>query len=165
MRFVQRLTLLSALLLSITAPAFAAEVAWQGWDSGLASAKASKRYILVDVYTNWCGWCKRMDKDVYARADVSAYLNQHFTSVKLNAESNQVLHYEGEERTARGIASGFRVNSYPTTVFLSHDGEHLTNVPGYIPADRFLQLLRYIGDGHMEQGVRWADYVAKSAKP
>lgn len=161
MRFAPWLTAAFLLLAAVT-PALSGEVRWQGWDAGLAAANASKRYILVDVYTDWCGWCKRMDKDVYARDDVSEYLNSHFVSVKLNAESNQPMSYQGEARTARGIASGFRVNSYPTTIFLSAKGEHLTNVPGYLPADRFLQLLRYIGDGHMEKGVSWGDYAARA---
>jgi len=161
MRFVPWLT--AALLwLAVAAPAFAGEVRWQGWDAGLSAASAGKRYILVDVYTDWCGWCKRMDRDVYARDDVSEYLNSHFVTVKLNAESNQSMSYQGESRTARGIAAGFRVNSYPTTIFLSAKGEHLTNVPGYLPADRFLLLLRYIGDGDMEKGVSWGDYAARA---
>ncbi|MEO5987695.1 MAG: thioredoxin fold domain-containing protein [Candidatus Eisenbacteria bacterium] len=162
MRPVALVTLLIGLLLAVAVPALAGEVRWQGWDAGLSSARANKRYILVDVYTDWCGWCKRMDKDVYAREDVSDYLNKRFTSVKLNAESNQAMSYQGEARTARGIAGGFHVNSYPTTIFLTAEGEHLTNVPGYVPADRFLLLLRFIGDGHMEKGVSWAEYVARA---
>lgn len=162
MRFAPWLFAALILLLAAATPAFAGEVRWQGWDAGLAAASANKRYILVDVYTDWCGWCKRMDKDVYAREDVSEYLNSHFVTVKLNAESHQSMSYQGEARTARGIAAGFRVNSYPTTIFLSAKGEHLTNVPGYLPADRFLLLLRYIGDGHMEKGVSWADYSARA---
>ena len=102
-----------------------------------------------------------MDRDVYARADVSEYLNRHFVSVKLDAEGGQRLTYQGEARSARAIASGFRVSSYPTTIFLDASGEHLVNVPGYLPADRFLLLLRYIGDGDMEKGVKWEEYVQR----
>lgn len=161
MRLASLLPAAFALLLAAT-PALAGGVRWQGWDAGLAAAQSGKRYVLVDVYTDWCGWCKRMDRDVYARDDVSEYLNRRFVSVKLDAESAQPVHYQGEARTERGIASGFRVNSYPTTIFLNAKGEHLTNVPGYLPADRFLLLLRYIGDGHMEKGVSWADYSARA---
>jgi len=49
-----------------------AAIPWRAWDPGLAEAQKSKRPVLVDVYTQWCGWCRRMDKDVYARADVRA---------------------------------------------------------------------------------------------
>ena len=47
---------------------------WLNWDQGLSEASITKRPILVDVYTDWCGWCKRMDRDVYSRDDVRAYL-------------------------------------------------------------------------------------------
>lgn len=157
------LTLIAMLLVMCAASAaFAAEVRWQGWDAGLAAAKGGKRYVLVDVYTDWCGWCKRMDREVYARDDIRDYLERHFITVKLNAESNESMTFQGETRTARGIASGYRVTGYPTTIFLTPEGEHLANVPNYIPADRFLLLLRYIGDGHMDKGVKWEDYVAQT---
>jgi thioredoxin-related protein len=150
------------LLLWTATAALAADVHWQGWDAGLAAAKGGKRYILVDVYTDWCGWCKRMDREVYARDDIRDYLERHFVTVRLNAESNESMTFQGEARTARGIASGYRVTGYPTTIFLSPEGEHLANVPNYVPADRFLLLLRYIGEGYMDKGVKWEDYVAQT---
>ena len=135
---------------------------WRTWDAGLREAGGAKRPILVDVYTNWCGWCKRMDRDVYAKPEVSDYLNKHFVMVRLNAEGSEKLNYAGQTLTARALAGGFQVTGYPTTIFLKADGAHLVNVPGYIPADRFLKLVRYIGDGHMDRGVSWEEYSRSS---
>jgi len=118
--------------------------------------------VIVDVYTDWCRWCKQMDRDVYARADVSQYLAQHFVTVRLDAEGGELVSWQGRNMSARALASSFDVSGYPTTIFLSSSGEHLVNVPGYIEPGRFLLLLRYIGDGHMERGVSWDDYVKKA---
>jgi thioredoxin-related protein len=138
-------------------------VAWRGWNDGLAAAAGSRKPVIVDVYTDWCGWCKRMDRDVYARAEVSEYLNRTFVMVRLNAESNERVQYTGHSLTARSLAGGFQVTGYPTTIFLRSNGEHLVNVPGYLAPEKFMLLVRYIGDGHMDKGETWEDYSHQAA--
>jgi thioredoxin-related protein len=157
---LKSLSIIAALLL--VPAAGAAPVAWRGWNEGLAAASGGGKPVIVDVYTDWCGWCKRMDRDVYARSDVSEYLNQHFVMVRLNAESAERVSYSGRSMTARALAGGFEVTGYPTTIFLKADGTHLVNVPGYIPADKFLKLVRFIGDGHMDRGESWEAYSKSS---
>src|SRR6185369_5099727 len=112
---MKRLSMLfAALLLAGLAPAAGAQAhfVWRGWDEGLKEAKRTNRPVLVDVYTDWCGWCKRMDRDVYSRADVRDYLNQHFVTVRLNAESETPASYEGKAYTGRSLANRFRVSGY-----------------------------------------------------
>lgn len=165
---MSRSSTLSAALFALTLlarPVAAAETApvkWQGWDPGLRTAVKTQRPILVDVYTDWCGWCRRMDRDVYAQADVRDYLARRFVTVKLNAEAGDEASYEGKMYTSRTLAGRFRVTGYPTTIFLRANGEHLVNVPGYVPADRFLLLLRYIGEGAMDQGQSFDDFIKNS---
>lgn len=137
---------------------------WAAWDSGLAQARSQGRYVLVDVYTDWCGWCKRMDSDVYSRADVSSYLAEKFVSIKLDAESDEVVHHQGHTLSASELASAFGVTGYPATLFLTSDGKLVTNLPGYLPPARFLLVLRYIGDGHMDRGVSFEDYEAQAGR-
>ena len=152
-------SLLLGLLVPLLVTAAGAEpVAWHGWNEGLAAAAGGGKPVIVDVYTDWCGWCKRMDRDVYAKAAIGDYLNQHFVMVRLNAESAERVSYGGRTMTARALAGGFQVTGYPTTIFLKSDGTHLVNVPGYIPADDFIKLVRFIGDGHMDRGVSWEEY-------
>lgn len=156
--------MLPVLVLLAAAPSHAAGAGWKSWNAGMAEAKATGRPVLVDVYTDWCGWCKRMDRDVYSRADVRDYLSQKFVTVKLDAEAGDAARYEGRSFTSRTLANAFRVSSYPTTLFLKADGEHLVSVPGYIEPEKFLLLLRYIGDGHLERGVTWDEFTAKRGK-
>jgi len=161
MRYAIRwsLPLLAALLAA--APARALD--WQSWNAGLRAARATGRPVLVDVYTDWCGWCKRMDRDVYSRSDIDGYLHSHFVIVRLNAESMEAESWRGHSYSARALASTFEVSGYPTTIFFTSEGERLVNLPGYVEPDRFLLLLRYIGDGHLARNEPWDDYV-KSAQ-
>jgi len=143
----------------------AAPVSWRGWNDGLAAAARAGKPVIVDVVTDWCGWCKRMDRDVYARAEVSEYLNRNFVMVRLNAESSERVSYTGRTLTARSLAGGFKVTGYPTTIFLKSDGSHMVNVPGYVPAPKFMKLVRFIGDGHLERGESWEEYSRSSPAP
>ena len=135
-----------AVTLSLHPASAIAGPAWRSWDAGLREAGTSRRPVLVDVYTDWCGWCKRMDRDVYARADVQDYLARKFVTVKLDAESNDAARYEGRAYTSHALAARFGVTGYPTTMFLSAKGAHLGSIPGYSPPEDFLLLLRFIGD-------------------
>ena len=156
-------TFLAMLLLTLGAlPAAGAPAQgphWLPWNAGLQQAVTRHRPILVDVYTDWCGWCKRMDRDVYARAEIRDFLAQRFVTVKLDAESSEPATYEGREQDGRALAARFRVSGFPTTIFLRENGEHLVNVPGYVPAERFMLLLRYVGDGHLERGESFEAFV------
>ena len=137
-------------------------VQWRGWDRGLEEAKSSGRPVLVDVYTDWCGWCRRMEANVYSRPEVRNYLNRKFVTIKLDAEASAPARYEGKAFTSRSLAARFGVSGYPTTLFLRPAGEHLVSVPGYVEADQFLQVLRYIGDGHMDRGVTFQDFAKQA---
>jgi thioredoxin-related protein len=100
-----------------------------------------------------------MDRDVYARSDVQQYLGDHFVTIRVNAESNAAAHYLGESTTLSQLAGRFGVDGYPTTIFLTAGGDHLANMPGYFPADRFLLLLNYVGDGALARGVPFEDFA------
>jgi thioredoxin-related protein len=131
---------------------------WQDWNQGLSEARRTQRPMVVDVYTDWCGWCRRMDRDVYANAAVREYLEKNFVTVKLNAERGTEAQYEGKRYTYATLAQRFRVTGYPVTIFLRSSGEHMANLPGYVPADRFLLLLRYVAEGYADRNVPFAEF-------
>ena len=147
-----------------SAAAAPGSLAWRGWDEGLREARERKRPVLVDVYTQWCGWCKRMDRDVYASPEVRDYLSRRFVTVKLDAEAAGPARYEDRDFTYRSLAGRFHVTGYPTTLFLRANGEQIISAPGYIPADRFLLVLRYIGEGALDRGITWEDFRARQTR-
>ena len=157
---------LALLLLTTAVPAHAqAQIQWLDWDAGMELAQRSGRPVLVDVYTDWCGWCKRMDRDVYAKPEVREYLASRFVTIKLDAEAPDPARYQGRNYTSTTLAERFKVTSYPTTIFLKSNGQHSINVPGYVPAEGFLMVLRYIAEGHLDRGVAWDTFNRKQSNP
>lgn len=97
-----------------------------------AQAQAAKEHkiIFMDAYTSWCGPCKRMAKDVFSDAEVGKFFNKHFINIKVDMEKG-----EGPR-----LAGKYRVNSYPTLLFLDEKGEVVHAAKGGRPADQFLGL-------------------------
>jgi thioredoxin-related protein len=127
----------------------APKLPWRDLDDGLVEAKKAGKPLLVDVVTDWCGWCKRMDRTTYADAGVRDYVTRAFVPVRLDAEDEaRRATYQSRLVTWRQFADGFNVTGYPTTLFLDSDGGLITTVPGFVQPERFLNVLHYIGDGH-----------------
>lgn len=124
---------------------------WQRLDKALALAKDSGKLIIVNFYTDWCPNCQRMNEKTYRDEGVLKQLSKSFISVKLNAESSQPLIIEGQTVTEYQVALMFRVNSYPTTWFLSSEGRPLIPVRGYYGPDLFAPMLRFVEGGWYEK--------------
>jgi thioredoxin-related protein len=119
---------------------------WHKYDEGLAKAKKEKKHILVDFYTNWCGWCKRMDKYTYEDEEVKKILRENYVVIKVNAESKNEVKVEGKKITERDLARKFSVRSYPITWFLKQSAEKIAPYYGYADAKAFLKVLKFIKD-------------------
>jgi thioredoxin-related protein len=124
---------------------------WLEYGEALRRAEREGKHVLVDFYTNWCGWCKKMDRDTYADSSVAAYLRQNFVLSKINAESPK--RFKVAEGTMSGVevAREFRVGSFPMTWFLKPDGSRLDKVAGYVPPDRFIHALRFVHERKYEK--------------
>ncbi|HYN42888.1 MAG TPA: thioredoxin family protein, partial [Thermoanaerobaculia bacterium] len=80
------------------------------FDEALARARSEKRLLLVHVYTDWCGWCKKLDREVFTDARV-AEAARGLVAVRVNAE-------KGGEK----VAQRFDVQGYPTVLFVDGSG-------------------------------------------
>lgn len=136
------------LLFIATLGASAGNLQWKGFDEGLAEARKSNKKILIDVYTNWCSWCKRMDAVTYADKAIADYLGKKYVVIKLNAESSKPLTYKNQRYTEAELAAAFGINGYPATLFLKPDGEAITMYPGFADAQKFLTVVSFIAEDH-----------------
>jgi thioredoxin-related protein len=70
-----------------------ASIQWLTWQEAADKAKVEPRKIFVDIYTDWCGWCKRMDATTFQDPRVIEYMNANFYAVKLNAEMKEEISF------------------------------------------------------------------------
>jgi thioredoxin-related protein len=104
-------------------------------------AKTDKKKVLVDVYTDWCGWCKVMDKKTFTDPEVKKYLADNFHVVKFNAEQKAPIVFKGKEynwkpsgRRGVNMLAVEMLNGrlgYPTIVYLDEDLNKIKAVAGY----------------------------------
>ncbi len=151
--------LLAGSLLGAGAPAKnAAEkapagVQWLAFDAAVAKAQKENKHLIVDLYTNWCGWCKVMDRQTYGNPEVAAYLTEHFSLAKVNGESSAKMTWNGKTITERDFARAVRVTGYPATYFMKPNAEILGGVQGYIKSPDMMIYARYVHTKYYEKGT------------
>jgi len=118
--------------LSPESTAAATGVSWVGYDEGMALGKKDGKKILLHFYADWCGYCKKMNKEIFSQSDAADFINQNFIPIRVNSDNEQQL------------AAAYRVSGLPTTWFLDKNGEGILNIPGYLPKEMFVSYMKFI---------------------
>ena len=114
-------------------------IQWMKFEEAIAANAKNPKRILVDVYTDWCGWCKKMDKDTFTDPRVIAHFQKNFYAVKLNAEdTKRKFPFMGKTFSEAEMAASMRVNSYPNFVVIEPGLQNIAQLPGYREPEAFL---------------------------
>ncbi|MCF8232846.1 MAG: DUF255 domain-containing protein [Bacteroidales bacterium] len=144
------------------------KINWMSISEALEKNKENPKKIFVDVYTDWCGWCKKMDKTTFREPEVVEVMNKYFYPVKFDAESAKPVEFNGKvykntkpdkRRHAHQLASALLRNklSYPSYVLLDGNNNGLTVLKGYMKKKQLMPVLKFIGqDLHKE--MKWKEY-------
>jgi thioredoxin-related protein len=81
-------------------------IKWLDFNKGYELAKKKNKIMIVDVYTEWCGWCKRMDKDAYEKPNIINAINEDFIPVKFNPEINRIVFENMPDESFKIFMSG-----------------------------------------------------------
>ena len=148
-----------------------APIKWMSWDEAIKASENQPKKIFIDVYTDWCGWCKRMDKSTFTDPEVADYLNKHFYAVKFDAEQKDDIVYKGN--TLKYMATGRRgVHElayalldgrlgYPAFVYLDENQDRITISPGYKTPEVIIKELKYVAGEHYKT-TSYEDFTKNS---
>ena len=130
-----RCAIIIALCISIgfLASASAADgINWRSYEEGLAVSKAEKKKVFLHFYADWCVFCAKMARETFQNPAVVSYLNNNFISVRVNTDKEP------------DTAMRYGVTGLPSTWFLTRMGEAIATVPGFIPPETLLSMLKEV---------------------
>jgi len=149
-------------------------IKWVSFNQALELQKKNPKKIFMDVYTDWCGPCKMLDKLTFHNVDVVKYVNENYYAVKFNAEGKEEISYQGntftnpkyvEGRTGRNGVHDFtlalQVNAYPTMLFFDESGTPIHSVKSFLkPKQLEIYLKLFAQDDHKEIDTteKWQEY-------
>lgn len=152
-------------------PAAGQTISWQSWEEGAAKAMRDNRKILLYVYTPSCGWCKKLEQETFAHAQVAQAVKADFTAIKLNAYESADLEFRGKWYRTSSIAGSTRLNplvatllegraSFPALVFFDETQQILQTFAGFKQADELLPIVVYYGKDHYKN-MPWQSFYRK----
>ncbi len=147
------------------------ELKWYTWAEAVELQKTKPKKMLIDVYTSWCGWCKKMDKSTFIDPQVTAYLAANFYPVKLDAEQKADILFNNETFKYVDSEGGRGVHTlayalldgkmgYPTIVYLNEKFERILISPGYKDVPMLLKELKFTAE-EVYNKTPWEEYRGK----
>lgn len=138
-----------------------AKITWLTWNQAQELNKKNPKPIFIDIYTDWCGWCKRMDATTFEDKEVVKYMNEKFYAVKFNAEQKEEIIWNGNSfqfvnNSGRGVHTlaysllDGRLG-YPSMVIFNDKMERALVSPGYKDVDNMLAEMEFVAEGHYKK--------------
>lgn len=161
---MKKILILIAFIVSVNVIS-AQQINWVSLEEAVELQKTNPKKIIIDMYTNWCGPCKLLDKRTFQNSDVASYINENYYAVKFNAEGNQQVTFRGrlfsnpnydparefKRNSAHELSRYFRVQAFPTMVFLDENLDVLVPLRGFkTPQQLELYLKMFKNDEHKD---------------
>ncbi|MCF6306527.1 MAG: thioredoxin family protein [Flavobacteriaceae bacterium] len=171
---MKKIVLIAFVLIGITKLNAQDKIQWMSMNEALAAQKETPKKIFMDVYTDWCGPCKLLDKNTFQNNTVAKFVNDNYYAVKFNAEGTEEITYQDftytnpnhkAGRKGRNsqhlLANALKITGYPTIVFFDEKGELIQPVVGYkTPAQIEIYLKMITNDDYLKltTGEAWQKY-------
>ncbi|HUW55751.1 MAG TPA: thioredoxin family protein [Planctomycetota bacterium] len=104
-------------------------IVWTTFKAGMARAKKEDKPTMIHFTTDWCGWCRKLEKEVYTVPEVIE-LSQKFVCIRVDGDRE------------KDVVQYYKVRGYPTILFTNSKREEVHRIPGYMPAEGFLSQMK-----------------------
>ncbi len=151
-----------------------AEIEWLSIEEAMKRQKNDPKFIIIDIYTDWCGWCKKMDASTFKDEFVIEEINKNFYAVKLDAESKEDIEFEG--KTYKFVESGRRgyhelagallqgKMSYPSFAYLSNETQYIQALAGFKSAQDIHMILQFFSSRSYKDST-WESFQTSYQSP
>ncbi|MDD3877829.1 MAG: DUF255 domain-containing protein [Bacteroidales bacterium] len=147
-----------------------AAINWMSIEEAVRLQQNEPRKIFMDIYTDWCGWCRRMDAQTFSHPVIAKYLNEKYYAVKFNAEQKDSVVFQGVtffnqnpegNRSSHDLAVALLQGrmGYPSVVFIDEESKVITNIPGYKTPNDLEPILNFILNNLYISG-NWEEFIA-----
>lgn len=134
------------------------KIQWHTFEEAISLNTKNPKLIFIDVYTEWCGWCKKMDASTFVDPAIVKYMNENYYCVKLDAEQKEPIQFMGKEfvnpdpegrRSTHQLAALLLNNkmSYPSYAFMNGENKMLTVVNGFMNSEKLNPIIHWFGEG------------------
>jgi thioredoxin-related protein len=134
------------------------KIRWMSWEEALSKHEKAPRKLFIDVYTEWCGWCKKMEASTFGQDHVAKYINQNYYAIRFDAEDKSPIEFKNNTynfvKTFRGgyhELAAFLLQgklSYPSLVFLDEDLNLIQTIQGFQDTENFDMIIHYFAGDH-----------------
>ena len=122
----------ATVLLALSIPAFAKPGWTDDYDKGVAQSKKENKLTLLDFTgSDWCGWCIKLDNEVFSKPKFKEYAKDNLVLVELDFPRTKSLPKKQKEKND-ALAAEYKIQGYPTIVVLNADGKKVGEL-GYMP--------------------------------
>lgn len=145
---------------------------WHSLSEAITLNKTTPKKFLIDIYTDWCGWCKVMDKNTFGHTKIAAIIDKYFYAIKFNAEKDADLEYKGKTyKLLKGVnnQSGSheltpvlmngQASGYPTICYMDSELNIIQAISGYQTPEQMEPILQFFGSNSYKT-MDWQTYTS-----
>ncbi|MEO1262927.1 MAG: DUF255 domain-containing protein [Bacteroidota bacterium] len=144
------------------------QIEWLSWEEAQLKMQVEKKKLFVDIYTDWCTWCKKMDTNTFRQPHIVKYLNEHYYAIRFDAEYKEDIDFMGKtyQFTKNGNRGYHELAAeitrgrltFPTIVFMDESQSLIQSVPGYRAPEEFEQIITYFARNEHTK-TPWETYL------
>ncbi len=144
------------------------KIEWMSFEEAVKKNETEPKKFIIDVWTTWCGWCKKMDATTFTNPQIVEYINENYHAVKLNAERKDTVIIGGKtfinenpngRRSPHQLAISLLNGkmSYPSIVYLDENVNMLQPLAGYQDAKSIEPILHFFGENAYKT-TEWPEF-------